>query len=79
MERQDIIEKLTVIFRDVFIDQTLVLHNEMSSADIKRWDSLTHMIIITKVEKLFNLKFKIKELTNMNNVGDMLDIIQSRM
>lgn len=79
MEVNEIISKLTVIFKSVFSDDSLVLSNELSANDVERWDSLTHMLLITEIEKEFSIKFKLKDLNKMQNVGDMINIIQSKL
>ena len=40
-----------------------------------RWDSLTHLTMIAEVESEFGVKFKLKELISMKNVGDMIGLI----
>ncbi len=78
MERTDIASKLTTTFRRVFNDQSLVITDQLTANDVAEWDSLTHMVLITEVETAFSIKFKLKELTKMRNVGDMIDIILSK-
>ena len=58
MSRTEINEKLTAIFREIFEDNTIVLEDNMTSLDIEKWDSLTHMLMIEAVEDCFNIKFK---------------------
>ena len=48
MERTAIIEKLTAVFQEVFNDNNIVLSDEMTAKDVENWDSLTHMLMITK-------------------------------
>lgn len=79
MERYEIIEKLSSIFHKVFADKTLILSNEMTSADVNGWDSLTHMLLITEIENVFSIKFKLKELNKLRNVGDMVNIICNKL
>lgn len=79
MERNEIIEKLTFIFRDVFTDTTLVLTNDMTANDVEKWDSLTHMLMINEVESAFGIKFKLKDLNKMKNVENLIDIIEAKL
>lgn len=78
MERKEIFEKITEIFRDVFGDNNLVINNEMTAADVENWDSLTHMIMISKVEEEFGVKFKLKELNKLKQVGDIISILEEK-
>ena len=79
MERDDVISKLTVIFRKVFNSDSLVLSDELTANDVDHWDSLTHMILITDIEDAFSIKFRLKELNRMRNVGEMIDVIISKI
>ena len=79
MNRNEIIEKLTAIFHDVFSDNTIVLCDDMTASDVENWDSLTHMFMITKVEEVFDIKFKLRELNKLKNVGDLCNTIAEKM
>lgn len=79
MERNEIIGKLTSIFKDVFNNQSLILKDSLTANDVDNWDSLTHMLLITEIEEGFSIKFKLKDLNKMRNVGDMIEIIMSKL
>ena len=75
MERTEIIEKLTSIFHEVFNDNTIVLRDNLTASEVERWDSLTNMLMINKVEETFGVKFKLKELNKLKSVGELIRII----
>jgi acyl carrier protein len=79
MEKTEILSRLTNIFRNIFSDNSLVLTNDLTANDVQNWDSLTHMLLITEIENSFSIKFKLKDLNKMRNVGDMADIIISKL
>ena len=79
MNRNEITEKLTAIFHEVFNDNNIVLRDDMTAADVNNWDSLTHMLMITKVEEEFGVKFKLKELNKLKMVGDLLSNLESKL
>lgn len=79
MEKSEIIEKLTSVFHEVFNDNTIVLRDDMTAADVENWDSLTHMMMITKVEEVFSIRFKLKELNRLKMVGDLVVMIESKL
>ena len=78
MNRNDIIKRLTEVFRDVFDDSSIVITDKTTSADIEDWDSIEHINLIGAVEDEFGLRFKMKEVSGMKNVGEMIDIISDR-
>lgn len=79
MNRNEITEKLTAIFHEVFNDNNIVLNDEMTAKDVENWDSLTHMLMITKVEETFGIKFKLKELNKLKMVGDLINTIETKL
>lgn len=79
MSRQEIMDKVTEIFRDVFDDEDLIITDSTNSDDIEDWDSLEHISLIISMEKEFNMKFDIKEVNKLENVGQMIDLIKRKM
>ncbi|MBR5375843.1 MAG: acyl carrier protein [Lachnospiraceae bacterium] len=79
MTREELFEQINEIFREVFDDDTLVITDETNSEDIEDWDSLEHINLVVAMEKRFNMKFNIKEVGQLQNVGEMADLILSRM
>lgn len=79
MDKVNITDKLTEVFKSVFSDQTLVLADEMTASDVDNWDSLTHMILVSEIEKNFEVKFKLKDLNKMKNVGSLIEILISKL
>ena len=74
MSRTEIYEKLTEVFADIF-ESELTLSDDMTADEVEDWDSLTHISLIAEVEQVFGMKFQMKEVVNMKNVGEMVDII----
>lgn len=79
MEKLELVQKLTTIFTSVFNDDSIVLTDELTANDVKKWDSLSNMLLITEIENAFSIKFKLKELNRMQNVGNMIEIINSKL
>jgi len=74
MEKVEIKSQLTVVFNTVF-NKEVEITDELTASDVDGWDSLSHMLLISEVEKAFNIKFKLKELNKMKNVGAMINLI----
>lgn len=75
----DVLNELNGVFRIVFEDKNLTITRATTANDIDIWDSITHMVLVTAVEQKFNIKFALGELQSLLNVGDMVDIITSKL
>jgi acyl carrier protein len=79
MSYEEIKSRLNKVFCKVFKDDSIVISDETTAKDIEKWDSLTHLILISSTESEFGIKFKLKELIAMKNVGDFLRSIESKL
>lgn len=75
MNRDEIYEKLTEVFGDVFDEEEIKISDGTTAADIAGWDSLTHITLLSSIEEEFGIKFTMKDVLEMKNVGDMVDLI----
>lgn len=78
MTLDQVFERLTPIFRDVFDEDTLVPVPEMTARDVEEWDSLNHIRLIVSVEKAFNIKFSTGEVSSFRDVGHFADTILAK-
>lgn len=78
MSKEQIMERLTEIFRDVFDDESIEISDSTTADDIEAWDSLEHITLISAVEKAFKMRFTMREVSGMKNVGEMAEIIMER-
>ncbi len=79
MNKEEILSKVKIAFVSVLEHDNFELTDETTASDVDGWESITHMIIIAEVEKSFSIKFKLMDLMNMNNIGDLINTIQSEM
>ena len=78
MNIEEITGKLKSVFEKVLEQEPIVITRELSAKDIEKWDSLRHIQLISEVETAFGIKFKLREIMSMNNVGDLLDLIGAK-
>ncbi|MBO4867207.1 MAG: acyl carrier protein [Ruminococcus sp.] len=78
MDAKELRKRLTEVFRDVFDDDSIVITADTTADDIEDWDSIEHITLIGAVEDEFRMKFKMGEVSGMNNVGEMMKIIAAR-
>ena len=76
--QNNINERLNEVFQNVFDDEEITVDRDTTADDIDDWDSLEHIRLIAAVEREFGVKFSMKEVSAMKNVGEMIDIIAER-
>ncbi|WP_024769168.1 acyl carrier protein [Aquimarina macrocephali] len=79
MSKEEILSKVKEAFVSVLEHDNFQLADETTANDVDGWESVTHMMIISEVEKSFGIKFKLMDLMNMNNIGDLLSTIESEL
>ena len=73
------IKQLMMIFRQVFDDPEIILSKETTANDVDGWDSLSHVNLILAVENHFGVEFSNREITKLKNVGDLIELIESKL
>lgn len=79
MTENQILEQLTVIFHQVFDDDSIQLTKATTAADVVEWDSMNHISLIVLVQSHFKIKFQTAELEDLKNVGDFLTLIVRKL
>ena len=75
MSKEEIYKSLDEVFQDVFDDESIHVEASTTADDIEDWDSLEQINIINQCEAEFGIKFNMKEVTSLKNVGEMINII----
>lgn len=78
MTEAEIYAALTDIFRDVFLDEGLVLTPTLAAGDVAGWDSFKQIEILIASEERFAIKFTTRELDGLMNVGDLVRVIEAK-
>jgi acyl carrier protein len=79
MQTDEIYQKLTDLFRELFADDTIVLTPQATADDIDGWDSFTHISVIVAVETRFGVKMTTAEIERLANVGALVAAIESKL
>ena len=72
---QEIFDRLNEVFQDVFDDDSITVNPNTTAADIEDWDSLMHINLVSAVEDEFEVEFEMKDILDLDNVGDFVDLI----
>ncbi len=75
---EQINNRLNEVFQEVFDDEDLFIDDDTNADSIDDWDSMEHINLVVAVEEEFGMKFSMDEIAEMQNVGDMVEIIKER-
>ena len=66
---------IELIFQDLFRDKNIKISRETTANDIVGWDSLNNIKLIIMVEQKYNIKFSPSDISDLPNVGALIDTI----
>ena len=75
MNRQDVLERLQEVFRDVLGKPELKIKDEMTAANIEGWDSLAHISLLEAIQQEFGCRFSLEERLKLLSVKSLIDAI----
>ena len=73
MIREQLLEELQVVAREIFNKPELEINDAMNAADVDTWTSLSFMQFLTAIENKYGFKFKMMELLQLRNIGAVID------
>jgi acyl carrier protein len=79
LTNEQIYSQLTEIFHDQFDDDSIVLTQETTAADIDGWDSFNHVNLLIAIEVKLGIRFRAAETESLYNVGHLVQMIQTKL
>ncbi len=73
--RDAILGRLQDIFRAELDDDDLRISLDTRQADLKGWDSLAHVRLVSAIESEFDFQFNLSEIEEINSVRQFVDLI----
>ena len=78
MEKKELRNKIEEIFKEILPDLS-ELSDNTSSGDVQAWDSLNHVMLISKIENQFNIKFELTDMLSMQNFGEICRAVETKL
>ncbi|MCR5547209.1 MAG: acyl carrier protein [Bacteroidales bacterium] len=79
MEKNEIVEVIAGIVRDILDDRTLSIVADTAPEDVDGWDSVTHVKLVTALEEKYDVKLSLREMMSWETVGDLVDTILNKV
>ena len=73
-----ILAKLQDVFRAELDDEDLVIAPGTSQKNLKGWDSLAHIRLVSGIESEFDVQFSLAEIEQTSSVRQFVQLIEER-
>jgi acyl carrier protein len=73
-----ILDDLTQLFRDIFVDDEIAPTPQTTAADVPGWDSVKHIEIVIAIEEKYGFRFSSREVDGLRSVGDLIAVIERK-
>ncbi|MCW5704821.1 MAG: acyl carrier protein [Bradyrhizobium sp.] len=73
-----ILDRLQDIFRAELDEDDLVIGMDTRQVDLKAWDSLAHIRIVSGIESEFGFELSLSEIEEINSVRQFVNAIRER-
>ena len=74
-----ILDRLQDIFRAELDDDGLTIGMDMRQADLKAWDSLAHIRLVSGIESEFDFQFNLAEIEEITSVRQFVEAIREHL
>ena len=72
-------KKLESIFKKIFPKFKGKFNDKVSPKNLKDWDSLNHLNLISAISKKFKINFEFQEIIEINNIGELKKSLKKKI
>jgi acyl carrier protein len=75
MTRQEKLDRLQEIFRDVLDQPALRITEDFATTDCPEWDSVATVQIVLAAEATFNVRVPVETVAHLRSARELLDLL----
>ena len=79
MNTEEIKKEIHTALVSVLKHEDFEMRESLVATEVDGWDSLSHMLIITKIEERFGIRFKLRDLNKLKNMGSLIEVVESKL
>jgi acyl carrier protein len=73
-----ILARVQDVFRAELDDESLVIGQDTGQKNLKAWDSLAHIRLVSGIESEFDIQFSLAEIEQTTSVRQFVQLIRER-
>jgi len=77
--RDQLLLKLKGIFQEVMDDNSLQINETTEQTNLRGWDSMAQIVLLSAIESEFDLTFTAREAGGLTSVSAILDRLESKL
>jgi acyl carrier protein len=70
--------KINTLLIEVFDAKDSQIRDDFKLIDFESWDSMAHMLFITKMEKAYGIELTGEEIAGIKTIGDIKKVLLSK-
>ena len=74
-----VLARVQDIFRAELDDEDLQAGMETRQGDLKAWDSLAHIRLVSGIENEFDIQFSLTEIEQINSVRQFVELVREHL
>ena len=74
----DVLARVQEVFRAELDDEDLAIAPDTSQRNLKAWDSLAHIRLVSGIENEFDIQFSLAEIEQISSVRQFVQLIGER-
>lgn len=71
MDLEQILERVIELAKEQFPEAGTDMGADTTASHVASWNSLSHVLLITRIEKEFGIKFDLLQMIGMESLGDI--------
>ncbi len=79
MDKGEIRTTLERVFQDVFENESFTFSDALAREDLKSWDSLGHIRLVSTAEEAFGVQFTLDEIAELTTAGLFVDCLARKL
>lgn len=76
---ENVLARLQEVFHETFGTDSQLISLETTPSDIPAWDSVGHLDLASRLERVFGISLDVDDLMEMENVREIVRIINSKL
>ena len=73
MTKEEVFERVKKVFNEMFHNDNVTL--ETNREDVQNWDSMSHVMFLSAIQKEFKISFKMNDMINLNSIAKIVDSV----